>query len=792
MERKRMNEDVRISASEAWGRPTPVLTAGAAELDLSRPVMVDLLGTGAEALGYDEFTGSGDGSWRGTFQRRFADGSVVAGVDHWSPAGPGTARLHRTIEVLEQGSAEGIRIGLSATTVTPGDRDEDWQYFIPSTLYNRNDNDGDGVEDYLGTYVQDHRDDKNGCLAVLAHLATTGSTFAITRADAPAFDTAVTEDQLRQRFFVQSTDIGSLGTAPAGNGEVELRASWPFSEEVSFCLDTDGTGWAGYAPNATGRILDIRYEFRLTSHPGLTEAIWDVFEHQRRQLRTAARPAAVSLGESLQHRQLLSQLYYRGWTKEENPKEPAGYLVHFSPRRGETQGSLLEFGFSGDQTLVAFAQLKYGYDTRTPLYRDRARSVIDFFVTHCQLENGYSHGIYDPINDRFTYWFTGILMPFQYATTEDEVRHFVGRQIASALLPIAAELRTVEGNYLRTMCESMYPTLLAYELDREEGVEQGHWLEAGIRFGEFLLRVQGADGSWFRAYDTAGNGLTSPAQWFGRSETEQKSGTIFPIPVLTVLHRLTGDRRYLDAIRNAADYLIARFVQPVAYVGGLNDTTHIKSVKTDAVGVMFLMRSLLFAFEVLGDRGYLDAAVSAARILASWVYLWDVPFPPDSLLGRSNFRSTGWAGCDVIASGSYLDDEFLEFVGDLVLVADYANEPALAEIAELVEYGMQHAVSTPQNMLGYVAAGIQCEGILTSYWLSAPDETAFSGAVNKVKGDDNDTCNALINAQAAYGLYDLERHYGTWDFGVIRARIGSGAPGWTGTRIEATTEGTWA
>jgi hypothetical protein len=80
-------------------------------------------------------------------------------------------------------------------------------------------------------------------------------------------------------------------------------------------------------------------------------------------------------------------------------------------------------------------------------------------------------------------------------------------------------------------------------------------------------------------------------------------------------------------------------------------------------------------------------------------------------------------------------------------------------------------MSTPENDYGYVAPGIQCEGILTSYWISAPDSTAFSGAVNKMKGDDNDTCNALTNAQAAYGIYSLIDTYGTSDFDLIRKQV---------------------
>ena len=92
-------------------------------------------------------------------------------------------------------------------------------------------------------------------------------------------------------------------------------------------------------------------------------------------------------------------------------------------------------------------------------------------------------------------------------------------------------------------------------------------------------------------------------------------------------------------------------------------------------------------------------------------------------------------------------------------------------MAEIVEYGLQHALSTPDDMLGYVAPGIQCEGIMTAYWMSDPEVTEFSGAANKVKGQDNDTCNGLINGQAAYGLFELRDKYGTTDFDAIRRQI---------------------
>ena len=758
----------RLSVIRSETAPTTVTYTGQTgdHLAFPTPIVVEILGMAARAFGYDEVA-SADDDIQTTAVARLSlqDGTRLTVTDTYGSTGDDALRLSRKVEVTETGTAAGMRIGFSTKSEVSGAAEKDWQFFIPGTLYNRNDNDGDGLEDYLGTYVQDVRDDKNGVLGALARHSGTGATFTVARVNKPTFDTAITPEQLAERYFVLETDIGSLGLAPTAGGQVAFRGSYPFSEEHSFSLDTDRSGWAGYTPNRVGVIADLLYEFRVRHSADLTEAIWQFYETQRRNLGTERPEPGVALEESVEYRQLLTQLYYRKWEPAENPKEPAGYLVHFSPRTGETVGSLIEFGFSGDQTLLAYVQTIWGQQKGVPLYIARARTVFDFFVNHCQLSNGFSHGIFDPLNDRFTHWFTGILMPFQYAEDETAVRRYVGKQIADALMPIAEELRGQQGNYLRTMCESVYPLLLAYG---RTGSAHQHWLEAGRRFGSFLLDTQADDGSWYRAYAPDGTGLTSPAAWFGASYQELKSGTIFPIPVLALLYRITGDDRYKDAAARAADFIIDIYVDPVAYMGGLNDTTHIKSVKTDSVGVMFLMRSLLKAYQLTADARHLAGAVKAAKILASWVYLWDVPLPEGTLLADVGFRSTGWAVCDVIAAGSYLDNEFLEFTGDLANVAVLAQEPALLDIAELVEHGMQYAVSTPRNDHGYVAPGIQCEGVLTSYWLSAPDLTEFSGAVNKVKGDDNDTCNALTNGQAAYGIYDLIDSFGTSDFDRIR------------------------
>jgi hypothetical protein len=45
----------------------------------------------------------------------------------------------------------------------------------------------------------------------------------------------------------------------------------------------------------------------------------------------------------------------------------------------------------------------------------------------------------------------------------------------------------------------------------------------------------------------------------------------------------------------------------------------------------------------------------------------------------------------------------LEFTGDLANLAVRSAEGSLLDVAELVQFGMQHALSTPTNDHGYIA-----------------------------------------------------------------------------------------
>lgn len=92
-------------------------------------------------------------------------------------------------------------------------------------------------------------------------------------------------------------------------------------------------------------------------------------------------------------------------------------------------------------------------------------------------------------------------------------------------------------------------------------------------------------------------------------------------------------------------------------------------------------------------------------------------------------------------------------------------------LARIVTRGMHHGLSMPQRMYGYAMPGVQTEGYMTSLWLSDTSRKEFSGAAAKNKGDDNDTCNGLVNAQALVNLDYIQSVYQTLDFDCILAQM---------------------
>ncbi len=225
---KRVNIEVRQEdASATLG----LAVDGEQWVRVTRPFNVCLLGLPPQEGKYSSVEQKSDRLVAvGTVES--ADGTQIEVRDTWHCPDDRTVQIDRRVTTLRKGESGGVRVEFRAETAfkDTGSLD-DFEFFVPGSLYKKNDTDHDGVEDYLGTFTQDYRDDRLASLAVLTYLPRQQRFVALTRADVPEFDTAISKDNLLSRNFVQSTDIGSLGLSPieGPQTQVSLRASYPFS-----------------------------------------------------------------------------------------------------------------------------------------------------------------------------------------------------------------------------------------------------------------------------------------------------------------------------------------------------------------------------------------------------------------------------------------------------------------------------------------------------------------------------------------------------------------------------------
>lgn len=685
-------------------------------------------------------------------------------ADRWSLQESGRIKLERKVECVKSAQKEGIRV-TSEFRITDASAKtfDDYQIIFPGAFYNKNDTDEDGMDDYLGTFEQDYKDDRNPGLSETVWCPASCNYTALVRADVPAADETITREQIKERHFLIDTEIGSLGFSPSNYrvNEVVFRCDFPFCERNSFCLNVDASEWAGYKKMGNGDSFEASYILVTGQAEDLTEAGWQVSKLQMDRILDENVVVPFTMEESMECRRVLTHNSYREFPVKED--EPAGYFVHFSPRKSYGKQNILEYGFSGQQQMLAYVMLRAAEDLNDEEYRRRAVKTLEFFMKKCIHESGIPYGLYDVDKEDYIFWWTGVLFPFQYSHDRKELEKYLGPQVVESILPVAEELKKHKGNYTRTMIESMYYLWLCYETEKKNGVVHEDWKQAVLRFCDKFVEIQNEDGSWNRAYTMEGEPINEPEMWFGCNQVERGSGVIFPVEVMTKAYAETRDEKYRKACVRAADFICKYYVKDIKYIGGLNDTTHKKSVKIDAVGVMFAMRSLLFTYEATKDNTYLKAAEKAAEVLATWTFLWDVPYNKGTVLGDHGFKTTGWAVCDVIPAGSYVDTEFIEFVPDVMRIARYCNNRYLAKLAKIVYLGMQHGTSTHKDMYGYKMAGVQCEGFMNSLWLSDSENPEFSGAVAKLKGDDNDTCNGLINGQNLATMHWFMDHYETLD-----------------------------
>ena len=253
--------------------------------------------------------------------------------------------------------------------------------------------------------------------------------------------------------------------------------------------------------------------------------------------------------------------------------------------------------------------------------------------------------------------------------------------------------------YIRVACDGMIGLLWAWNQERKHGVSRPAWAEASTHFGDWLLSKQNGDGSIALAFNFASNEVADPAL----------DNTSHMVRYLTELHLATGEVRYRHAALAAGDYIYTHCYQRFSYVGGTADNPNVP----DKEAASMALRAFTALYDLTGDRRWLAAAVQTAEYYATWIYAWNIPMPADdpgtvyprarSTTGLSPI-ATGNSGCD-----SYAATDAFEFYRLYLFTGD----TNLLNTAELMLYNTKQPLDwDPAHPLaGYGDPGIFPESL---------------------------------------------------------------------------------
>ena len=417
------------------------------------------------------------------------------------------------------------------------------RYLAPGLIYDKNDLDGDGVEDYLHATSVIAREDRIGNRAFLAYDEGRGYGLTFRRVDRPVLDEGVGSRE-PGGLVTSTTDIGALGIEQVGPPDapaLRLVGCYPFAERPhSFALRVAGSpGWRALRPMKGG--AEWRWEYELTgrSSEGFNEAMWASIGEvaaalQPRPVAPRATPERVC-----QLRLEATSRYYVEGARRSGERY-AGTALNCHPQDGVPLGNIIQLGFTGQSLLLAYDYLRGGKRWGDEAMRERAKKIVDFMASEGQMGNGMLWNLYNVDTDRLQSWWGGLILPLAYGD-EEEVRALMG-PLRDHLAPVIERLSRTDGAYMPGMSEENDALLMCYEFEAKEGREHPTWLKAATAFGEFLVRAQDSDGGWFRAYDVNEVPLVEPSSWFGTKTVEFKCSTAMPIAFLVRLWKVTGAR----------------------------------------------------------------------------------------------------------------------------------------------------------------------------------------------------------------------------------------------------------
>lgn len=324
------------------------------------------------------------------------------------------------------------------------------------------------------------------------------------------------------------------------------------------------------------------------------------------------------------------------------------------------QTDVAEVGFIGRNLLNAFNALEYADMHELTDMKRNAKSVFDSYL---------ERGITD----------NGLLKEVIYVNSGRE------EQVYS----------------IRRQSEGLYALLFYLNYEKKKGTQLKDWEVRVRRMLDNFLTIQNEDGSFPRKF----------RKDFSLVDATGGSTSSAVLP-LVLGYRYFKDNRYLEAARQAMDYIEREIIQKSDYFSSTLDA----NCEDKEASISASMAAYYLALVTKGKTARHYAALSreAAYFALSWFYTWDVPFAQGQMLGDLGLHSRGWGNVSI--ENNHIDVFIFDFADMLRWLGEYYEEKRFTDFVEVISSSMSQLLPYEGHYCGVAKTGYYPEVVQHTNW----------------------------------------------------------------------------
>ena len=656
----------------SWG--IAVTGAGLASVAQPQPLQLEIWDEAKARVrtlggGYVTMTQESSG-WTGTGRLTFEGGSFEF-KDRWDFKDR-TLRLGRTVQV--RGNATGGFLSAAMLQVSKRQSWPEVQWFAPGMIYGGFDRIpalSIGGRSYYkpGAYTVRIREDRLPA-PVMAGRFADGATIAVLNPLPKGDTTAADADSVRPDVLTnEQFQFGAIGAEERENG-ISLGYWFPGSEgEATYAGNTYPGGqfhsWRRrFHPIRNG--FQQRYEvaFRFGREDNLAACCRQTW----RWAWTALKPQVNVQDIAAARRCIVDML--------------AANVLEVDDRAGIPN------------SISAVSDAPASCDFKTVLgFTGKALESAEFMLAEAGLDNTPRGAELRRKAERII----GSFLRLKVAPPEAE-----GFNIKSGRLAIALGDIDHHWMYLRSFSDDIKSLLRAYERERQGGRTHPEWLAWARQFTDWLLTQQQPAGGFPRAWRPK-----------GAVYSDSPHSSFLAIPLLVQMHRISGEKKYLEAALRAGEFCWSDGQSQGVFAGATIDNPDVIDKESPSLS----MEAYLMLYETTGQSKWLQRAQVAADIAETWNYLWNVPMPADADNGRLHWkRDVPTAGLGLIAAGHSLVDAWGAFnVDEYAKLYRHTQDEHYLKVSRLLLHNTKGMLAMPGRTYDLRGPGWQQE-----HWSLAP------------------------------------------------------------------------